>query len=218
MHADAAHLTNGATAFSIACWIKTSAKAFGMIYSESNPMNTGPFFFFMLSGSSPHTTGHQLEMNARTAGSGSVDVFQGSVDVATSSWHHVAITQNASSQMAMYSDGVADGTFTRTANSNSNTQTFTAAIVGADRLNVTTNFFPGLIAQMGTWTRQLAASEVAALASGLLPPSLGAAHYWPLWGFDSPEPDLSSSSVDGTLTGTTLGAGGPPVTLSMLGL
>lgn len=218
IHADAAHLTNGATAFSVAGWIKSTAKAFAMIYSETNPTNTGPLFFFSLSGSAPNTTGLKLEIEARSGGSGGVDEFQNTVTVADSTWRHVAVTQSAAGLMTLYALGAADGTLTRTALSNSNTQTFSAVIIGADRLNVTTNFFPGLIAHLGTWTRQLVATEVASLAAGMLPPGLGCAHYWPLWGQDSPEPDVAAAGVDGTLTGTTLGAGGPPVTPSMLQL
>lgn len=218
IHADAAHLTNGATAFTVAGWIKSAAHPFGMIYSESNPTNTGPLFFFSLSGSSPHTTGAQLEIEARTLGTGGVDEFQNSATVADSTWHHVGITQNSSSLMMIYASGAADGTKTRTSLSNSNTQTFSATIIGASRLSTVGNLFSGLIAHLGTWTRQLAAQEMVSLAAGLLPPALGCAHYWPLWGVDSPEPDLVSAGVDGTLTGTTQGVGGPPVALSLLGL
>lgn len=218
IHVDSAHLTNGATAFSIAGWVKSAATAFAMIYAETEPPSAGPLFFFSLSGSSPHTTGAQLEIEARSLSTGGVDEFQNTATVADSTWHHVAVTQNASSLMTLYADGIADGTKTRTSLSNFNSQSFRAATIGAQTRSSTTNFFPGLVAHLASWTRQLSAREVLSLASGLLPPALGPAHYWPLWGVDSPEPDLVSVGTDGTLTGTAKGAGGPRVGLSMLRL
>lgn len=217
IHLSAACVTNGGVACTIAGWIKTTPAAFKMLYSESNPTNTRPLFFFSLSGSSPHTTGHQLEIEV--ASGSSVDVFQSSVDIATSTWRHVAFRQDASNNMELWADGAVDGTKTRTSFSNSTGQTLTQAFLGASRLSTLGNTYPGTLAHWATWTRHLSDAEMKALANGLLPSHLGPTHYWPLWGVDSPEADIGTGThVTGTLTGTTQGTGGPPVALSLLGL
>jgi hypothetical protein len=86
----------------------------------------------------------------------------------------------------------------------------------------TTSFGVGKINQAGPiasvadaafWTVSLSASEVLALSNGarsntVRPLSLKL--FWPLGGFQSPEPDLSGNKNNGTLTGTNP-AFGPPL-------
>ncbi len=186
---DSAHLTNGATAFSISAWVKKSARANDQIYGEGNTGAAGPFMQFNFDA----TTGQHIEIAARSASSGSSDVMAiGTIVAADGTWHHVCVTQNASSLCKLYVDGVADSSGSRTALSNSNSQTFNTARIGVLTRNTNANFYSGTIAEVATWTRELTASEVKLLAAGHLASELGPAHYWPLWGADSPEPDIGN--------------------------
>jgi hypothetical protein len=106
--------------------------------------------------------------------------------------------------MQLYVDGAADSSGTRTALSNSNSQTFNTTNIGVLVRNTTSNFYSGTISEVATWTRTLSQGEVTSLASGLPASHLAPAHYWPLWGVDSPEPDIGTAAhTTGTLTGTT---------------
>jgi len=213
---DGARVSDGSTAFSLAVWVKSGLKTFGMVYSETNGGGSRPLFFVCQNGSSGGN-GSKLELELSSAGS--VDVAISSGVFFDSSWHHLGLTQNASNLITIYRDGVQDSTFTRTANSNSSGQSMPTVRWGASQLNASTgNLYGGTLSDGATWTRQLSAAEIKSLADGMRPSQLGPAHYWPLWGADSPEPDLVSAGIDGILTGTARGAGGPPVGLSMLRL
>lgn len=64
----------------------------------------------------------------------------------------------------------------------------------------------GRIAEIGIWDIALSDAEVALLAAGISPTRIQAANlvgYWPLWGADSPEPDLSGDGANLTVTGAT---------------
>lgn len=74
----------------------------------------------------------------------------------------------------------------------------------------------GLLADVGIWSTGLGAGEIAALAAGARPHRVRRGSligYWPLNGTSSPEPDLSGNAFNGTLTGTSLAASGPPVAM-----
>lgn len=83
-------------------------------------------------------------------------------------------------------------------------------------LHTTNQPWDGSLAEGAIWHAALTAAEMAALALGRLPRSIrpqSLVHYLPMWGLSSPEPDLSGSANNGTLTGTAA-ANHAPVTLS----
>lgn len=72
----------------------------------------------------------------------------------------------------------------------------------------TANLDDGTIAEVTLWAEvALTASEISALAQGVSPNlirPIGRLFQWPMWGVASPEPDISGSSNNGTVTGTSL--------------
>ena len=70
----------------------------------------------------------------------------------------------------------------------------------------TANFDDGTIAEVTLWAEvALTAGEISALAQGVSPNlirPIGRLLQWPMWGVASPEPDISGTSNNGTVTGT----------------
>ncbi len=180
---------SGQQAFSLSIWVKGSiANA-----SSKNPLSigaagAGPFFQFQGDASG------KLVLGLRSATSGSTDLTTSTATVFDSTWHHICVTQpSGSNVVSIYIDGLLDHTFTRTSLSNSTTQTFTTLCFGAfHRSGTFAQFYGGVNAEIAIWARTLTLSEVKLLAAGHLASELGPAHYWPLWGADSPEPDIGN--------------------------
>lgn len=210
--ASGANVWGRLTACSFAFWVNAAAQNNKNVYDESGA-NASNIFFIGSDSVSPFR-----KLFVGTFNGSSVTVRSVST-VFDASWHHVAFCQAADGSYTLYIDGVLD----------SSGSVFMQSITGFDRATMgagnrgsgagtSSNFLNGILAHVATWTRQLAAGEAQSLANGLLPSHLAPAHYWPLWGVDSPEPDLTSPGVDGALTGTSQPAGGPPVNLSLLPL
>ncbi len=184
----AAHLTNAGIAFSISAWIKKAARVSDEIYGEGNSGAAGPFFQVQLDG----TTGTHLNVTARSATTGSSDSVLGTIVCVDSTWHHIAVTQNGSNLIKLYVDGVADTSGSRTSLSNTAGQTLNTASIGVLIRNTNANFYVGGIGETASWDRELTATEVKLLSGGHPAAELGPVHYWPLWGVDSPEPDIGN--------------------------
>lgn len=139
--------------------------------------------------------------------------------VSTGAWHHVAGIRTTVPGVSITLKVCLDGAYplgdSYGASDNNNTGDIFA--IGAQQLTSTpAGFFNGLIADAAVWNTNLLAGEVAALASGLRPYNIRQPNlvgYWPLDGVNSPEPDLSSFSHNGVLTGT-VNAAGPPLAMS----
>lgn len=130
----------------------------------------------------------------------------------TGQWNHIVFTYNGGLSWAYYLNGASTltGSFSGSGINNINT----AVTFGARTLQ-TTGTIDGRLAECGIWNVALVANEAAALAKGKLPKEvrpLSLKGYNPLWGIQSPEPDLSGNQNNGTLTGTAF-ATGPPTTL-----
>ncbi len=188
--ADSAALNlSGQQAFSISFWAKaTIAQANALNpFSNANSGAAGPFF--QLQGDASG----KLFVTARSATSGGADTTTSTATFFDNTWHHVVVTQpSGSSTLSIYIDGVLDHTFARTALSNNTTQTFNTLSFGYLHRNTSAQFFAGALAEVASWTRTLTAVEVALLGAGASAAELGPVHYWPLWGADSPEPDIGN--------------------------
>lgn len=121
--------------------------------------------------------------------------------VLDNTWHHILFTQDATSAYQVYVDGAPDATAGGTYGRNTTVTDWLT--LGALRWQGTQlDFFNGSLSRWAKWNRQLSADEAKALGAGWSPLMFQPVHYWPLTGQDSPEPDLGSSPVNGTLTGT----------------
>jgi Concanavalin A-like lectin/glucanases superfamily len=204
--ANAARLYAPGAAFTVAMWLKVPALASSgaadiQLYSEANTGNANNVFG-LGSKASVSLSGVRLFIKD-SAGITQVD-STGSITAFDNTWHHLVYSQNASGGWKTYVDGVQDLSATYTAALTPNDLT-----LGALVRSTTANFLNGSLAHVATWNRQFSAGEVMSLAAGLLPSHLGPSHYWPLWGNDSPEPDLGvAAHTSGTLTGTASSAGG----------
>lgn len=120
-------------------------------------------------------------------------------------WHHIVYRKAAAgaSEYAFFLDG------TKTVISASVSFAFpvaTAAILGKSSGG---SFFSGSLADFTIWNVGLSDNEVGLLYAGTPPLSIRPpVRYLPLRGIESPEPDFSTTHINGTLTGTT--AADPP--------
>jgi hypothetical protein len=129
-------------------------------------------------------------------------------------WYNIIWTQTVSSGA---------GTYTIYLNGSSifsdNGTLVTGFVSGSHTWNVGnivpagTNPLNGYMADMAVWSTVLSGTELAALANGARPSTIRPTlllGWWPMGGYQSPEPDLSGKANNGTLTGTTP-AFGPPI-------
>lgn len=179
----AAHSFADATAFSFSTWVKGSAQSDGRIYSEGTSVTTNQFSI----GSSASGSMNTCRFLIVSANSVKLD-STGTAVILNGAWHHLAITLTTGRGWTRYVDGATDGS-----------GTYSAVGWGPDRASIgcldrNTNsfFFSGKLEQTALWGRTLSAKEVASLANGLPASHLGPKHYWPLWGVDSPEPDIGN--------------------------
>jgi Concanavalin A-like lectin/glucanases superfamily len=134
-------------------------------------------------------------------------------------WHHLAFTADRTlgthQLAAIYVDGVSqsltDQSQTMGAGTTFSNQTLYLMCRGGSSL-----FASGRLAELAFWSGALlTADEITGLARGRAPWRVrpgSLAGYWPLFGLQAPEPDLSGRANNVTLNGTTQ-ANHAPVTL-----
>jgi hypothetical protein len=129
----------------------------------------------------------------------------GTAAILDGTWHHVCLTLDTSRNVKVYVDGTQD---ISTSYTSGGTYTMGRVGIGCQRRSTNIQFFPGVLQDAAGWSRTLAAGEAASIGSGLPASHLAPDHYWPLFGADSPEPDIGTvAHVTGTLTGTTAARG-----------
>jgi hypothetical protein len=199
---------SGSVAFSVAVWLRCANTVTNAVfYGEGNSGSTTPFLQLQCD------SGKFRISQRRTGNSGTSDInaITSTSILADSTWRHIIYASSISGSTItghIYIDGVDDATVVSHATFS---QTLNTVNWGALSRTTTVNFWAGNLAHGATWKRALSAREAKLLAGGASPLLLAADHYWPLWGKDSPEPDLGAlAHVAGTLTGTdisTVGAG-----------
>lgn len=190
--------------FSLAFWVNAATPASQRgIYSEGNSGSAGSNFWWVFA-----NTNGKIHWTINNTSGTNVLTQDSNTSVFDSTWHHCGFTMDASGNWVMYIGGASD----KSGAAVNGACTPNRAAIGELVRSGTGNFFSGSIAHLATWTRTLTAGEMASLAAGLPPTHIGALHYWPLWGKDSPEPDLGTGThTTGTVTGTTVPTTNPPV-------
>lgn len=170
--------------FSLSIWIKATAATSKCMFSIGRDISANGQLAIYSASSVGAAIRVVMVDNAGTTRMDST----GTKTALDGTWHHVLITLNSSRALARYIDGVADTSSSYT----TGTFSLPRAAIGCLRRNTNGFFFPGTIGAVAGWRRTLAAKEAVALASGLPASRLVPAHYWPLWGVDSPEPDIGN--------------------------
>lgn len=209
--ADDAHVAVNSAGWTVAVWVKGAAQAAKGVYTEGNSGNSTPFV--IIGSDSTSTSKMQFRVRANLSTQNATLVT--TATVFDSTWHHFVARQTAANALATWVDGTAD----TSGSWGPGAQTLNRVTIAATRTSgAAGSFFSGSIAHVASWKRALATQEIALLAAGVLPPHLAPDHYWPLWGADSPEPDLVLSGVDATLAGSPTLTPGPPAARSLFGV
>ncbi len=137
-------------------------------------------------------------------------VLSSTATAANGAWSHIGITDSGTAQKIY----INAGTPATSSQAISYATITTAYTIGQGFGSAES--WGGRIADLALWSAVLTAGEITSLAGGIRPYNVRKTSlygYWPLDGLQSPEPDLSGSKFNGTLTGTAF-APGPPTTLS----
>lgn len=208
--ANAAHSFSEQAAFSVSFWALVPAGSqHGSIYTETRSTSSAPWIDINYN-SAVNSANIIVQIRNDAGGTqqlSSTFRSSGSPSFADGNWHHYVFTQDGSGNYATYCDGIVgpSGSYTP------GTTTIDQLTIGCWQGNGASQFFHGSIAHVAKWSRKLSAGEAAALGAGTLPSHFGPDHYWPLFGVDSPEPDIGTAThTSGTLTGTSAAATNPP--------
>lgn len=202
--ADAAAGFSEQNNYGISCWVNLAASATKRcFYSEGRSTTNNPFI--QLENSTVSTNRALIVVRNDAGGNSQINGVLTASAVYDSTPHHFIYTQSVSGSTTtwqVYVDGAADSTAQGTYTNG--TTTIDRVGIGCARLASNSGFVGGSVWDVAIFHRTLTAAEAVALASGLPASHLGPDHYWPLWGVDSPEPDLGvASHAAGTLTGTS---------------
>lgn len=197
-------------AYSIAAWIRPTSVS--VIHSILGMDDGSPhrFLQFRVSASA------KLDLIQFTSASAAT-TLSSLTSITSNTWTHVGGScpgTNNSGTSKVFVGGVLDNSATSKAG-----QTVNAighADIGSRHGG---DFFPGAIGYVAYWSAQIPDGCFSSMAAGASPLLFGPDHFWPLWGVDSPEPDLGvASHVTGTLTGTTQATIHQPVAMPILSL
>lgn len=131
--------------------------------------------------------------------------------ISTGAWQHFAATFTSITDRAAFYNG---GNKATNATSN-NPATPNQSRIGANYdAGVSNNFFNGDLAECAAWNIALADADIALLAAGepaqqIQPQAL--IGVWPIWGNDSPEPDVFGTNAMTLNAGPAKASGHPPV-------
>lgn len=169
--------------YSLSVWVKAAAQSNTGVYSEGNTTTNTQFWWI-----GPDSTSTS---KMRWTGNNQPAAYITTATMFDSTWHHYALAVG-SAAFSVYVDGVRDGGTAITSGQTGISGTAAnLATLGSLGRTTYTNFFSGSIAELGIWTsKTLSLDDAKSLADGLSAVRLGPTHYWPLWGVDSPEPDI----------------------------
>jgi len=185
---------NGFSALTISAWFKATSTGGG--YAAVAGFGTNYAIYQI---------GTQVAGLTQHGGTGNQVGAAGSV--AAGSWYNLVLTDDRS-LMTLYLNGTSVATHTITGGP-VGFDSIATWFIGTDPAN---EWFGGSIADVAYWNAALSSSDIAKLAAGTRPTNVNLANlkgWWPLDGYQSPEPDLSGNANNGTLTGTARILGRP---------
>ncbi len=185
-------------AFSVSFWVKAAANATERCaYGEGRSSSANGFLEIYNQSTSTGKVG--LRMSGAT-GTSLLSIASTATGFDNTP-HHIAYAQTSAGAYVFYIDGANDhnGSIATT-----NPPTCNQLSIGSLNRNTNTLFYSTILFEVAKWSRQITAGEVASLANGLPASHFAPDHYWPLFGADSPEPDIGTAAhTGGTLTGTS---------------
>jgi hypothetical protein len=108
-----------------------------------------------------------------------------------STWYHLAATADGSS-LIVYRNGTSTS-----ASNNLSPILSNVELASVNNAGSRVNYVNAYVAESAAWNVVLTASEIKALASGILPHCIRPASlqgYWPLWGLQTPEPCMAPAN------------------------
>lgn len=195
-----------AAPLTMACWFRPVSATTDMILMSiaKGSTQTDRFILAARGSVSPHTIACDAIQAGASARTSTTNVSGWS----TGAWLHAAAVFTSPSAKAVFLNGADKGSGT------SKTPASIDTIgIAADPTTPTSGFSDGRIAECGIWNVALTDDEVLSLARGLPPWRVrpgSLVGYWPLWGLQSPEVDLTSGARSLTFTGSPTIADGPP--------
>jgi hypothetical protein len=192
--------------FSIACWFSTTSitTAQCMVCMGTNTVLNQSAYLGI-------TTASKVAVLTRS----STATHTGSTStlITANTWSHACGVWLSDISKSAYLNGGGKGTHTGATAPDASG--WNRLAVGRIVSSSPSTYFSGPLALAAVWDNYaLSASEIAALAGGAWPEDVAASSlvgFWPLWGIQSPEIDLSRLKRNLTVTGATLGTAGPPV-------
>lgn len=131
--------------------------------------------------------------------------------ITTGTWHHVCGVFTSNASRTIYLDGGSNVTNTTSLSTPTGLNT---TGIGSRRDQIPT-YVDAVLAEFAIWNVVLNVNEITALSRGILPtfvqPSALVA-YWPVWGLQSPEIDLTSNNRLMTVNNSPAAANHAPVT------
>lgn len=181
-----------AAPLTMACWV----------YWDSLPTRSQAFVVSASGSASNQFSLGNNSFNAelRISAGGSNTNVTGTTTLVTGRWYHVCGVFRSSTDRELYINGVSDAT---------NTTSRTPASIGAITIGANgagSNETDGKIAEVGLWNVSLSTTEIASLAAGYSPRFIRPDKllcYWPILGWNSPEPCWNNPTYNLTVTGAT---------------
>lgn len=194
------------TGITICGWAKRDSQGFAFILNRRNSSNLQYQFAWLDSGNN-----NELRFDA-DYGSGTVSYDSGSSHTETDTWHHLAVVYDGSN-VTFYFDGSSDGSSSETGSIASHN---IPNSIGRDNGSFP-NYSDAKICEVAIWDTPLSANEISSLAAGISPFRIRNSSlqgYWPIWGYHSPEIDLSKNHHTATVTGASLANHSPVLNIS----
>lgn len=187
----------------LACWIRPDTVAAGtaqaLYLGDSGSSNN----YFSIGRSAA-----SLKFNVRDATVS--DAMGAGTDFAANTWYHIAGVAASTTSRVSYLNGAVQDTSAAGAITPASVDRINVGRLGR---SVPTDYWSGSIAEAAIWSVDLTLQEIAALAAGASPAQIrpdSLVFYAPIWGLDSPEPDLTTGHRNLTLGNAPTFTAGPP--------